>query len=54
MYKILVGLLDVWCNIGDEIVKEVFLKLVGWVEERNVDFSFEQMQKILEVEYGGM
>jgi DUF1680 family protein len=54
MHKTLAGLLDVWRNIGDETAKEVLLKLAGWVEERNADFSFEQMQKILEVEYGGM
>ena len=54
MHKTLAGLLDVWRHIGDDNAKDVLLNLAAWVERRNANFSHEEMQKILEVEYGGM
>jgi DUF1680 family protein len=54
LHKTLAGLLDVWRHVGDETAKDVLLKMAEWVEKRNADISYDQMQKILEVEYGGI
>ena len=48
------GLLDVWRNIGDQTAKTVLMNLAAWVDQRTAKLSYQQMQKILNTEFGGM
>lgn len=54
IHKLLAGLLDVWRHIGDPNAKAVLLSLAGWVDERTGKLSYDDMQRILETEFGGM
>lgn len=54
LHKTMAGLLDVWRNIGDEKAKAVLLGMASWVDNRTSRLSYQQMQTILGVEYGGM
>ncbi|KAF2729735.1 DUF1680-domain-containing protein [Polyplosphaeria fusca] len=54
LHKTMAGLLDVWRNIGDQTAKTVLLNLASWVDQRTAKLSYQQMQKMLGVEFGGM
>jgi DUF1680 family protein len=54
LHKTMAGLLDVWRNIGDQNSKTVLLNMAAWVDNRTARLSYQQMQTILGVEYGGM
>ncbi|KAH7304758.1 secreted protein [Stachybotrys elegans] len=54
LHKTMAGLLDVWRNIGDQNAKNVLLSMASWVDNRTARLSYQQMQTILGVEYGGM
>lgn len=54
IHKTLAGLLDVYRWLGDQNAKTVLLAFAGWVDQRTSKFTTEQMQKILQTEFGGM
>lgn len=54
IHKTLVGLLDVWRLIGSTQARDVLLALAGWVDSRTGRLSGQQMQAMLETEFGGM
>lgn len=54
IHKTLAGLLDVYRWIGDENAKSVLLSLASWVDARTSKISFDDMQRILRTEFGGM
>lgn len=54
MHKILAGLIDVCQYTQNPIALEVTKKLGDWVDRRTAKLSFNQMQDILRVEFGGM
>lgn len=54
VHKTLAGLLDVWRHIGDTTARDVLLSLAGWVDGRTGLLSYDQMQKMMETEFGGM
>ncbi|KAK9776075.1 hypothetical protein SCAR479_07295 [Seiridium cardinale] len=54
IHKIMQGLLDVWRNIGDSTSETVLLALAGWVDARTSKLTTDQMQALLETEFGGM
>ncbi|KAI8628199.1 hypothetical protein F5Y19DRAFT_465238 [Xylariaceae sp. FL1651] len=54
IHKIMAGLLDVWRHIGDTNAKTVLLSLAGWVNQRTAKLSTNQMQSVMNTEFGGM
>ncbi|PGH10515.1 hypothetical protein AJ79_05443 [Helicocarpus griseus UAMH5409] len=54
IHKTLAGLLDVWRHVGDTTARDVLLALAGWVDWRTGQLSYDQMQKMMETEFGGM
>jgi DUF1680 family protein len=54
IHKTLVGLLDVWRLIGSTQARDVLLALAGWVDWRTGRLSAQQMQTMLQTEFGGM
>lgn len=54
IHKTLAGLLDVYRWIGDENAKTVLLAFAGWVDTRTAKLSYDQMQKVMQTEFGGM
>jgi DUF1680 family protein len=54
LHKTMAGLLDVWRNIGDSNAKTVLLSMASWVDARTARLSYQQMQSVLNVEFGGM
>ncbi|WEH12564.1 beta-L-arabinofuranosidase domain-containing protein [Streptomyces sp. VNUA24] len=54
IHKTLVGLLDVWRHIGSTQARDVLLALAGWVDWRTGRLSGQQMQAMLQTEFGGM
>lgn len=54
LHKILAGLLDAYVYCGDQQALEVAKKLGDWVIARNSRLTDEQMQRMLNVEHGGM
>jgi DUF1680 family protein len=54
LHKIMAGLLDMYLYCDNRQALDACKKLADWVIARNARFSDEQMQKILEVEHGGM
>lgn len=54
IHKTLAGLLDVYRWIGDQNAKTVLLAFADWVDKRTSKFTTDQMQKILQTEFGGM
>ncbi|KWV29372.1 beta-L-arabinofuranosidase domain-containing protein [Micromonospora rifamycinica] len=54
IHKTLIGLLDVWRYIGNTQARSVLLALAGWVDTRTSRLSYNQMQAMLETEFGGM
>ncbi|MEV6551792.1 beta-L-arabinofuranosidase domain-containing protein [Streptomyces sp. NPDC051597] len=54
VHKTLAGLLDVWRHIGSTQARDVLLALAVWVDRRTSRLSSQQMQAMLETEFGGM
>ncbi|WP_347244424.1 beta-L-arabinofuranosidase domain-containing protein [Thermogutta sp.] len=54
LHKILAGLLDSYVYCGNQQALEVAKKLGDWVIVRNSRLTDEQMQRMLNVEHGGM
>ncbi|CAL9369238.1 hypothetical protein SUDANB1_00828 [Streptomyces sp. enrichment culture] len=54
IHKTLAGLLDVWRHIGSTQARDVLLALAGWVDLRTGRLSGQQMQAMLQTEFGGM
>ncbi|KAK3215177.1 hypothetical protein GRF29_19g2409366 [Pseudopithomyces chartarum] len=54
IHKTLAGLLDVYRWTGDANAKTVLLALAGWVDTRTSKLSYDQMQKVMKTEFGGM
>ncbi|KAJ4355934.1 uncharacterized protein N0V89_003959 [Didymosphaeria variabile] len=54
IHKTLAGLLDVYRWIGDTNAKTVLLAFAGWVDTRTSKLSYDQMQKVMQTEFGGM
>ena len=54
IHKTLAGLLDVYRRVGDDKAKEVMLSLASWVDTRTGKLSYDQMQNMMQTEFGGM
>ncbi|KAI1868044.1 uncharacterized protein JN550_006532 [Neoarthrinium moseri] len=54
IHKTMQGLLDVWRNIGDANAETALLALAKWVDTRTAKLTTDQMQKVLQTEFGGM
>jgi uncharacterized protein len=54
IHKYLAGLIDAYQLAGDELALEVAVSLGDWVDWRTGRLPQERMQKVLEVEYGGL
>ncbi|MFM9589427.1 beta-L-arabinofuranosidase domain-containing protein [Streptomyces scabiei] len=54
LHKTLAGLLDVWRHIGSTQARDVLLALAGWVDWRTGRLTTQQMQAMLQTEFGGM
>ncbi|WAO96839.1 Hypothetical protein NCS54_01452700 [Fusarium falciforme] len=54
IHKTLAGLLDVHRLVGDEDAKDVMLALAGWVDTRTKKLTYDQMQAMMQTEFGGM
>ena len=54
IHKTLAGLLDVYRWTGDANAKTALLALAGWVDTRTSKLSYDQMQKVMKTEFGGM
>ncbi|MFE1883525.1 beta-L-arabinofuranosidase domain-containing protein [Streptomyces diastatochromogenes] len=54
LHKIMAGLVDQYRLAGNEQALDVVLRKGEWVDRRTAQLSHEQMQRILETEFGGM
>lgn len=54
LHKILAGLLDAYVHCGNTQALDVACKFADWVTRRTERLTDEQMQAILDTEYGGM
>ncbi|KAI9897927.1 hypothetical protein N3K66_007783 [Trichothecium roseum] len=54
IHKTMAGLLDVWRYIGSEQARDVLLEISAWVDTRTSKLSYEQMQEMMQTEFGGM
>ncbi|KAF4500447.1 hypothetical protein FAGAP_3373 [Fusarium agapanthi] len=54
IHKTLAGLLDVYRRMGDQTAKDTMLSLASWVDTRTSKLSYNQMQSMLQTEFGGM
>jgi len=54
LHKIMAGLLDMHTHCGDEQALDVALGMVDWAKRWADSLGDEEMNRILEVEYGGM
>jgi DUF1680 family protein len=54
IHKIMAGLLDMYAHCGNEQALDIVQKMAGWVTGYTGPFSYEQVQRILGTEYGGM
>src|SRR5688500_769077 len=54
IHKTLAGLLDVWRYMGSTQARDVLLRFAGWVDWRTARLSYNQMQTVLNTEFGGM
>ncbi|KAF5023534.1 hypothetical protein F66182_4401 [Fusarium sp. NRRL 66182] len=54
IHKTLAGLLDVYRRVGHDKAKDVLLKLAGWVDARTGKLTYQQMQRMMQTEFGGM
>jgi uncharacterized protein len=54
IHKTLAGLLDVWRHMESTQARDVLLRLAGWVDWRTGRLTSQQMQSMLQTEFGGM
>ncbi|MFC2137742.1 glycoside hydrolase family 127 protein [Bacteroidota bacterium] len=54
VHKMYAGLRDAWLYTGNEDAKEIFLKFCDWAINITSGLSDEQMEQMLNNEYGGM
>ncbi|RKD13293.1 hypothetical protein BCY91_10815 [Pelobium manganitolerans] len=54
VHKMYAGLRDAWLYAGNADAKDIFLKFCDWGIDLTSAFSEEQMQRMLDTEYGGM
>jgi uncharacterized protein len=54
IHKIMAGHLDMYLYAGNQLALETLEKMAGWVRSWTDPLSEQQMQRILQVEYGGM
>ncbi len=54
IHKIMAGHLDMYLYAGNQQALETLEKMAGWVRRWTDPLSEQQMQRILQVEYGGM
>lgn len=54
IHKIMAGLLDQHVLLGDPLALEVVVAQAGWVDTRTSGLTRAEMQKMLNVEFGGM
>ncbi len=54
LHKIMAGLVDQYRLAGNEQALDVVLRKGAWVDRRTAKLSYEQMQRVLETEFGGM
>ncbi|MCZ0991436.1 glycoside hydrolase family 127 protein [Streptomyces diastatochromogenes] len=54
LHKIMAGLVDQYRLAGNEQALDVVLRKGEWVNRRTAQLSHEQMQRVLETEFGGM
>ncbi|MFF7215201.1 beta-L-arabinofuranosidase domain-containing protein [Streptomyces sp. NPDC008238] len=54
LHKIMAGLLDQYTLSGNQQAMTVLLGMAGWAEARTAPLSYERMQSVLKVEFGGM
>ena len=54
IHKIMAGHLDMYQLAGNQLALETLEKMAGWVRSWTDPLSEQQMQRILQVEYGGM
>jgi DUF1680 family protein len=54
IHKYLAGLIDQYQLAGNTLALDVASQLAGWVDRRTRNLSYEHMQRILQVEFGGL
>ncbi|MFE9452087.1 beta-L-arabinofuranosidase domain-containing protein [Streptomyces sp. NPDC006739] len=54
VHKIMAGLVDQYRLAGNAQARDVVLGMGEWVDRRTAKLSHEQMQRVLETEFGGM
>ncbi|MEV6486397.1 beta-L-arabinofuranosidase domain-containing protein [Streptomyces sp. NPDC051576] len=54
IHKIMAGLVEQYRLAGNEQALDVVLQQARWVDARTARLSYEQMQRVLETEFGGM
>ena len=54
IHKYLAGFIDQYQLAGDELALEAAISLGDWVDWRTGRLSYQHMQQVLEVEYGGL
>ena len=54
IHKMYAGLRDVWLYCGNEQAKQLFLGFCDWAIDLTAGLSDEQMERMLDIEHGGM
>ena len=54
IHKIMAGHLDMYLHAGNQQALETLEKMARWVRSWTDPLSEQQMQRVLQVEYGGM
>ena len=54
IHKTMAGLLDIWRYVGNDQAMEVLTNMASWVDTRTSKLSEDQMQEMMQTEYGGM
>ena len=54
IHKMYAGLRDAWLYCGNEQAKQLFLGFCDWVIDLTAGLSDEQMERMLDIEHGGM
>ncbi|WP_052865284.1 glycoside hydrolase family 127 protein [Streptomyces niger] len=54
IHKIMAGLVDQYRLAGNDQARDVVLRQAAWVDARTAKLSHDQMQRVLQTEFGGM
>ena len=54
IHKMYAGLRDAWLYCGNEQAKQLFLGFCDWAIDLTAELSDEQMERMLDIEHGGM